>query len=220
MKKEKKLLVTGCGRSGTLYITSYLQKLGLDVRHEEPIPPNGVMGNDGMVSWFMSADDPSPPMGPGRSQYEFKYILHLVRHPLKVIASVAQFIFKLDIKSYKYIKKHCGFTHWPTFSQSIKKDELLKCAAEYWLCWNNLTNNIATHRARIENLDEDISPLLETLELTLNNVMTNEISKTTNSRSKYLKDDAWLLSWTSLYEIDQDLAERVKMLSIEYGYKD
>lgn len=103
MKTKKKLLVTGCGRSGTLYITSCLQKLGLDVRHEEPVPPNGVMGKDGMVSWFMTVDDSNPALGPGRKYYEFEYVLQLVRHPLKVIASVDQFIFKLDIKYYKYI---------------------------------------------------------------------------------------------------------------------
>ena len=217
---KKKLLVTGCGRSGTLYITSYLQKLGLDVRHEEPVPPNGVMGKDGMVSWFMAADDPNPPMGPGRSHYEFEYVLHLVRHPLKVIASVAQFIFKLDIKSYKYIKKHCRFDHWPTFSPTLEKELLIKLATEYWLCWNKITNSIATHRARIEFLDEDIFPLLDVLSLTSNIEVTNDIPKTVNSRSKHIDDEIWSLSWAQLHEIEPDLFDKVKVLAKEYGYND
>lgn len=218
MKTKKKLLVTGCGRSGTLYITSYLQKLGLDVRHEEPVPPNGVMGQDGMVSWFMAVDDANPPMGPSSNHYEFEFVLHLVRHPLKVIASVAQFIFKLDLKSYKYIKKHCGFTHWPEFSQSIEKEKLIECAAEYWLCWNKLTNSIATHRARVEFLNDDITSLFNDLALILNTEVTNEIPKTVNSRSKYIQDTIWILSWEKLYAIEPCLAEKVNILANEYGY--
>lgn len=215
---KKKLLVTGCGRSGTLYITSYLQKLGLDVRHEEPVPPNGVMGKEGMVSWFMAADDPNPPMGPGRTHYEFEYILHLVRHPLKVIASVAQFIFKLDIKSYKYIKRHCGFTHWPVFSPSLEKDLLIKLAAEYWICWNEKTERIATHRARVEFLNEDISSLLDELGLTFNIDVISEIPKRVNSRTKFIKDDIWTLSWKELHDINSDLAEKAEVLAKIYDY--
>lgn len=215
---KKKLLVTGCGRSGTLYLTSYLQKLGLDVRHENPIPPNGVMGKDGMISWFMAADEPNPPMGPGRSHYEFEYVLHLVRHPLKVIASVAQFILKSDIRSYKYIKKYCGFTHWPEFSQSFEQEQLYKFAMEYWLGWNNLTNNIATHRARVEFLDDDISLLLNEFGLTSNTVVTDMISKNINSRSNYIQDEIWSLSWSHLYGIDKALADKVEMMAKEYGY--
>ena len=71
---KKKLLVTGCGRSGTLYITSYFQKLGLDVRHENPIPPNGVMGNDGMLSWYMAVDDPNPPLAERVKTLSIEYV--------------------------------------------------------------------------------------------------------------------------------------------------
>ena len=45
---RRKLLVTGCARSGTLYTTMALRALGLDVRHERPIWPNGRMGRDGI----------------------------------------------------------------------------------------------------------------------------------------------------------------------------
>ena len=219
MKTKKKLLVTGCGRSGMLYVTSYIQKLGLDVRHENPVPPNGVMGKDGMVSWFMAADDPSPPMGPGRPHYEFKYTLQLVRHPLKVIASVAQFIFKLDMKSYKYIKNHCGFDHWPVFSQSIEKNKLMELAAEYWLCWNKKTESIATHRARVEYLNEDIILLLESLNVAPAFELTNDIPKNENSRKEYIKEEIWILNWNELNEISQELTEKVKILSNQYGYE-
>jgi hypothetical protein len=47
--ERKKLLITGCGRSGTLYAAAVWQSLGLDIRHERHVPPNEVMGADGMV---------------------------------------------------------------------------------------------------------------------------------------------------------------------------
>ena len=44
-RPQLKVLVIGCGRSGTLYTATVLQLLGIDVGHELP-------GRNGMVSWW------------------------------------------------------------------------------------------------------------------------------------------------------------------------
>src|SRR5580692_5990288 len=51
------LLVTGCGRSGTGYMVTFLKASGLDLKHE-------YMGNDGSVSWLMAAEIEWAPWGP------------------------------------------------------------------------------------------------------------------------------------------------------------
>jgi hypothetical protein len=82
--QEKRLLVTGCGRSGTKFIAALLQNLGMDVRHEQ-------MGADGIATWCMAVESDDSPWGGGRRGVHFKTILHQVRHPLKVIPSLLTF---------------------------------------------------------------------------------------------------------------------------------
>lgn len=88
-KNEHFLLITGCGRSGTTYISAVLQEFGLDVRHE-------CYGADGICSWPMTVVDDDLPwkwLPPGRNKdMKFTHILHQVRHPLKVIASFYTYV--------------------------------------------------------------------------------------------------------------------------------
>lgn len=70
-----KLLVVGCGRSGTTYFATFLRAMGVRVRHER-------LGADGSVGWnavFTFLPE------------AFHHRWLLVRHPLDVIASVASY---------------------------------------------------------------------------------------------------------------------------------
>jgi len=40
-ENKKKLLITGCGRSGTLYTAEVFRSLGLDIQHERDYRPDG-----------------------------------------------------------------------------------------------------------------------------------------------------------------------------------
>jgi len=62
-------LITGYGRSGTLYTANLLIKLGYKVGHE-------FVDRDGIVSW-MHLDRAN----------DFETVIHQVRHPLKVLSS-------------------------------------------------------------------------------------------------------------------------------------
>jgi len=69
----KPLAIIGSGRSGTLYTTLLLRRLGIDVGHEQP-------GRDGIVSgWIVPTVDP-----------ETSVVLHQVRNPLLVIPSTCR----------------------------------------------------------------------------------------------------------------------------------
>lgn len=82
---NKKIVVLGCARSGTMYISNVFQKLGIDIRHEK-------MGIDGTSDWHKVPSDLS----------EFDCVLHQVRHPLKVISSMTT----APPSTWKSINKH------------------------------------------------------------------------------------------------------------------
>jgi len=48
-ENKKKLLITGCGRSGTLYTAEVFRSLGLDIQHERDYRPDGNGITDPMV---------------------------------------------------------------------------------------------------------------------------------------------------------------------------
>lgn len=102
------LLVTGIGRSGTTFVQQLLAKVGLRVSHDDrnsatcPCP-----GQDGVVSWAHAfhhgpvtvrggrrAHDtttscPRPRWSYPLNGHRFRVVVHLVRDPLKTIASRA-----------------------------------------------------------------------------------------------------------------------------------
>ena len=94
--RNKTLLITGCARSGTTFITKFFQLNGYDMRHERE-------GHFGVVSWPMTADSKRTPWGPGYDRYLFKHIFHQVRHPLKTIASAKN----EPQRSWAFIKQLC-----------------------------------------------------------------------------------------------------------------
>src|SRR5690349_19921175 len=74
---DKRLLVTGCGRSGTKYTAELLKKLGLDVPHEH-------MGVDGIATWCMAVACDYSPWGGGSRDVRFGTVIHLVLQSTKV----------------------------------------------------------------------------------------------------------------------------------------
>ena len=80
-----KLLVTGCGRSGTTYTSALLQAMDLDIPHE-------AVGKDGAASWKQIVSGTFVYLGKNRSVTidgsGFDRIIHQVRHPLKLITSM------------------------------------------------------------------------------------------------------------------------------------
>ncbi|KAH8050058.1 hypothetical protein JL722_11590 [Aureococcus anophagefferens] len=98
-RTPSRLLVTGAGSSGTLYVAKLLRRSGLGFSHDDwdrcPCP-----GRDGAVSWVhafsartvAAAGGPRTCPGPswswGRDKdLRFDAVVHLVRDPLKTIAS-------------------------------------------------------------------------------------------------------------------------------------
>lgn len=224
----RKLLITGCGRSGTKYITFLLQRLDLDVGHEK-------LGRDGVASWYMAVDADSVPFGPARREVTFEYVYHQVRHPLSVIASATTF---KDV-SWQFICAH----------QPIGLDEplLLRCA-KYWYYWNLEAEKIAQSRYRVEDLHASIEALCERLGRKADRARIESVSKDVNTRSRgrafHIYEDLcgrlglepsrfvkrcleWfsrpspppVVTWETLRALDRSLTEKIQSKAAEYGYE-
>lgn len=91
-KFYKPLFITGTGRCGTTWLSHTLIKAGFDIPHE-------CVGELGTVSLFLQKDHSWYPfipwekgrvvhIGERRSDFIFELTVHLVRHPLEVVASM------------------------------------------------------------------------------------------------------------------------------------
>jgi hypothetical protein len=221
-----RVLVTGCGRSGTRYATFVLRRLGLDVQHER-------LGRDGIAAWTMAVEAPDRPYGPPSAAACFEHVFHQVRHPLDVIRSVATF--GPDSWSFVYAHTPC------------RPDEpLLVRGARYWLHWTTHADRAATWRYRVEALPDVLSELCSTLGVPYRPTVLARVPTDVNTRRRgrplHLADEAaerlrldlpgWLraglgrvatepaLTWDDLAAADERLAAQVRERALSYGYED
>jgi hypothetical protein len=161
--RHLKVLVTGCGRSGTRYTTFLFRRLGLDVLHER-------LGRDGIASWTMAVSSEQRPYGPPSSHCSFEHVFHQLRNPLEVIRSVTTF----GPESWAFICAH---------TPCRMEDPVLLRAATYWLYWTDYADRIATWRYRIEAIDAIFPELCERLGVGCDWQVLRSIPRDVNTRS-------------------------------------
>ena len=209
---NRKLLVIGCGRSGTRYISKLLIKCGVDVGHERT-------GKDGVASWYMTPGLESEahytgtglPFGKMSKYADLgsdPIIIHQVRHPLKAIASQQTFL----PASWKYVESF-AFT-----KISPKDSRLLKCM-KYWYYWNLKAEQSADALFRVEELPNEFEAFCVALgrpELVsdASYKILKETSTTINSRRKRYTP----LAWRHLHKEAPHLCTRIKKLATKYNY--
>jgi len=201
-KQAKDLLIVGCGRSGTSYISKLWKNMGLDINHER-------YGAHGLSNWYFTPGHQMTkgPFGAERmvfGDYDYKCIFHQVRHPLSAISSVTT----LAHQSWNWLSS------WVPIE---KDDSLLKKSMKYWHHWNILAENMAELTYQVEQIDEVLEELCNRLgksDLFTNNNI-NKIKKMPsdiNSR----EHDAF--SWKDLQIEDSVLCEWIKEQAKRYGY--
>lgn len=202
-KKQKRILITGCGRSGTKYIANTLTKMGLPIGHEK-------MSKFGVAAWPLAVDSSVPAwfMLFNRRDYNFNLILHQVRNPLDAIKSMYTFV----EASWSYIEK---------FIPIQRSDVLtLKCM-KYWYYWNLKAEEISDWTYRIEDLSVNFKAFcqkIKHLELIKKKNILDETNKNINTRRKVYKDYKQI-KWVTLEKIDFNLCLKIKYLAKKYGYK-
>lgn len=133
----KRLLVVGSPRSGTRFITNFLNQFGLQVRHER-------MGEDGTVNgaWLaMRMKDDTLIKVAGRQHYEFDQIIHLVRHPLAVIRSLS---LEMSEVWWKWQSVHSKI--------EIPDPSDLELIAAFWVFWTDGCQHLCDTHIRLEDI--------------------------------------------------------------------
>lgn len=213
MATHRDILVTGCGRSGTLFFARTLRKLGLDVGHEED-------GADGVVSCYHGAPGPYPE-DPGRKRNGIDEViaprtLVLVREPLHVIASTMKIFRKRDwdwieAELSKPWTLHHGLAG--TFPK-VRRSPLLRSAC-YWSAWTfHMIRHEDSMLLRVEDTERRWREITKFLELPIRpypNVPT-----TTNRSTGFMR--ALPLEWEDLESADPLIYETVRGDSRMYGY--
>ncbi len=171
-----RFVVTGCARSGTLFIAEALNGLGHPCGHEilfnpdtKAVPDFGSA--DGDVSWLAApfvGDLPADTV-----------VLHQVRDPLATIRSlVGMRVFQtkphaLMNARYRLQHLHIRFArpivnpHFVRFAaahcpEAFESEDETSRAATYWVRWNRTIEqaanraNLTYRRYRVEDLDDDL----------------------------------------------------------------
>lgn len=223
----RKVLITGCGRSGTKFISTLLNNMGLDVPHED-------LGTDGAASWTMAVDSEQTPWGPGRRGLKFARVFHQVRHPLLVIPSLTTF----TPPSWEFIEKHIAC---PASDPPVLR------AAKYWYFWNIEAEKFAHWTYRVENLPSIFDEFCVKIGVPIRRDVLATTSRMINSRK--VRPAFWLVrkvlekikfgqnsrlfdftfsrsrsytgrkfTWEVLEEAAPGWSSRIRDLSARYGY--
>lgn len=128
-KRDKGLLIVGCGHGGTRYAARVLRALGLDVGHERP-------GADGRSDWHYASRTEG-----------FAPVLHQTREPLATISACTMF----KPASWRKIARRVP-------SIAIDDPLLLRCM-KYYVEWNLLCGDQIAWRYRVEHLLDSLGAL-------------------------------------------------------------
>lgn len=193
-------LITGTGRSGTHFTSAALSALGLDAPHE-------AVGRDGCVSWKHAATGLFEYIGKGRATRiedpGFGPVIHQVRDPLKVIASMQTF----SLSSWYYMAK--------SIELRLTEPPLL-IAMRAWVGWNRLIEPRASWRFRIEDLDAVFPELCRRIGVELDVSGVPPLPKARrDSRSHRYQP----LSWSDLDQLSPEWSLEVRLMAERYGYE-
>jgi len=213
-----KLLILGCGRGGTHYVSEVMRAMGANFGHETVCP-------DGMASWFMAADDPTidhlwkdGSMRPVRVA-DFDTVVHQTRHPLAVIRSWQPM--PATHLQLMFIEKHtsCRIAMSP-----------LEFGMRYWLDWSRLCDEKITpfgSQYRVEGIEA--YPVTLAMLSGVDNTCSPDppfllmsrgskvISETPHSNKT--TEELPAITWGDLYKVDFKLASEIQELAEGFGYE-
>jgi hypothetical protein len=192
-----RILIIGCGRSGTRYASKVLRQCGLEIGHEKE-------GKDGMSSWMA--------IGNSEKLQAYDCIYHQVREPLGVISS------------FHTVMKRTWRKIYDTESRIVSGETLLLRCMKYWLYWNQLCEEKAKMTYQVEKMfDIALPKMLADLEIEATGEMlasADKVSNTDHTRTKGHKvsDIYKKVTWDDLEIEDAEICMMVRDQAIRYGY--
>jgi len=234
---RRALFVTGCARSGTLYVAKALRELGVRVGHE-------YVDVDGTVSHFFASGSISYPndsskspsgrcihVGEHPSQFVFDRTYHLMRHPLKTIDSLRW----TGVSSSAL--RACGIFVPPG-------DAKIARAVRYWYGWNKLCEKLTDQKVRIEDINANPALLCKIAQVPMPDDLWKPAAPTDTHHNRRWQNPRQILAkpergskvqvpspdirrlvqmaapttWEDVAKADPDYCAKVRALAEEYGY--
>lgn len=209
---KRHVLVTGTGRSGTTYFSDLLTLLGLDVGHQRN-------GNDGCSGaefcidhdwypWFpVYGGGDCANVGERRSDYTYKHVLHIVRHPLWCIPSL--------MKNYPAINPEFWADNGVMDPAVMSLSSILRNATMYYGINKFIDDSgQAEYRCQLEQIHDHWSTLMDILELS---GTPDPSLKASNQASGWGQYEP--LTWAELEnEVGKTLTKSIQEQAKVYGY--
>lgn len=213
----KMSLITGVGRSGTTNIDCILKRAGFSSNHEI-FNPNGEI----FVSWAAGnlADYPTKTVfhnqwhrGNNRiasyiEKHPFNFVIHLVRHPLLVIASWTTVT---DLSFSFVVHVTPSISNDLMINLNSHPNNKLSIALLHWVDWNKRIEKVANVRWQMESLNLRA----ECHRLWKNDSRCNEISIVSTSKNHR---DHKTVTWIDLIKVDLKATVEAQQLCRKYGY--
>ena len=191
-------LITGCGRSGTVYIARCLCHLGIDLPHER-------MGAAGTVDWREA---------PNAEQYSV--VLHQIRAPLPTIGSICT----INATSWGLIQRVLGDTliNVSPFEFVDSQEALLRNAMRYYVHWNRLAAKHATLSYRVEDTLERIDEIVRLIRGHDDHRVPSSAPVVAGLTTHVNSRPHPAVTWHDLFTADLKLCGQVTRLARKYGY--
>lgn len=192
------ILITGHQRSGTGYMAALCRSLGFAVGHERVLA-------DGVSSFqFAVATDTvcfhTAEQNRGRNHYDFDVMIHVVRHPLGVIASTAF----TDMN---------GAIDWQAGFIDVDLDaDPVRQAVQTYIGWNRLIEPQADVRIPVERAAEELPIALRMYE------GTGEHDRCPAPTANYNGREHRSLTWAEVQHAAPDLTPELMDMADRYGY--
>ena len=194
------ILILGCVRSGTKFISTLLQENGVRVSHEG-------LGSDGIVSGDLAAIREASPthitkqISPQEAWSRRTHAFHQVRAPLPAIRSIATIT-----HSWGNLKR------W--LPQVDRAPSQLQQSMWYWYLWNRRCSRLASWTYRVEQFPEICSEFSERLGREIKWPRLRTDINTRPSRDVYPDWDE-----AALRDADESLYERITRQAQRFGYE-
>jgi hypothetical protein len=229
---NKKILITGCPRGATKYMSKFLKECDRDVPHER------LAGEDGLISWLLT---PTIPAGSSFRQYKnFKVIRtedkkHMMKRPFHSDCSVPTVEFKSEFDScihqireprkciysmstlrVQSIFWTTGFIDYPEQGDMSNSQYRLRQQMYFWYYWNKIGIENSDWYYCVENLGRDdirdrFCSEFDLTESVFDHALKKS-SKKTNKRRSHLG------SWDRLREIDEEMYFKIDEFGKILGY--
>jgi len=194
-------LITCCGRSGSKFTSTLLNKLGIDVGHEK-------LGLDGDVGYKRLLIT----LFGNQSLDIFDNIYHQIRHPVDAINSL-----QIHRMSLLESLNKATFHPVPVDPFNCTPEQKIWLCMNFWYEWNRMCEYISSESFTVEGIGDNFDRFCELTGAKKDKSIYDSISKMTNHRPDRLYTVR--VTVELMYSLDAPLTDKIIKYASKFGYE-